>query len=1049
MPVQTRYIDEKIPMSITSDAELVTAVDSSTPLSFQEWLKYNKSLFTDADDFLSRYQSYLNNWYEIKNIAKPEREKATKSFYTALISEIILSFSTSDEKRFLKNIDFNNKRELAIAVPFFAKKIKDICLYYSTLRDEVGTATIRYNLKGSVYGTEKLLYNQISKSLEAQDLVELIDTLNLSLSDIRDNMVIDIEELYDTCTNYLDISPKTSAYNVDDIERNQNFAANQYDINEKLFLNFNSCIVDAITSYPFYLLEFGTNNFTIDYTNVDSTNLQLLKDTDYTSTVNDKQKTNLNLNIIKAGIEKYIGTDFYFLSTNATNTSFLSGKLFTAESEFANYLNKRYPTVAAIPSSEFVKSPKEIGLFFKPDKLGLTNAFSFGQAATVEFARLSADTVYIFPDPKKYGNISGLTQKEFETPLVFSDIAYFNKIDSANQYMFGDSISNNYFQIFRAYQAREQSLNSALHGLSRYTDSQEFFEGYKKNIWSNHDVYPIIPQNVFPIDNRTEKLYSIDKTAVQYKSDIYGNEYVLYKDVHPPKIPTDDVTLRNYRNARGRKKTRYCQIIDGHTFYDIVSGFYFDFSEYNQEKGYSGITLKTSDNIPPGKGYYIHGGPDGISSSLSASYYSLGPPSFYLASGAKPIISYRFNPEIFNSEFISITFDCNTADAQTFVSANSGLLPDFSSDNPAFNSSYNVYYTDLLDGGVNLNSPTQVPNNAFAGNFLQTVGFSAMRNIDGFKFVYNGNSPCGEDNTISTAYTEKTNYMNYHIPLRDTKTLTPRTTSITTKRTLYETNFIDYGDLYFRNTNSSLIAPVSSALSAVLIKYSPTIQNEIINQLINFDIIGDIIVFETENYTVIDRVVFDHSTARVTNTTKNDSYITRGQNQNLEKISTTWYDEKENKIFLCKTILFNTLSATNNKIIYPEIYVFDLNDITYKKIYPRSFPPLTYDYLKKFSLSGTNVDVNIIEIEKPIFSYNEETNTYTLSWIGRDPAQGFYIFKSFFKYVNSTITNTSNSMFKFMPDVKTINFTQPSLAFSTLTIIGNSPSTSSTGEYIF
>ena len=135
----------------------------------------------------------------------------TRTLYVSLIKEIVLTHTTTDERRWLKNIDFNNNRDLAVAIPFFAQKIKDICLYYSTLRDDVRTADLRYNIKGSNFGVSKLIYNEISKSLETEDLTDLIRTLNLSLSDIRNSMVINIEDLYDNFNDYLDTSSNLPA----------------------------------------------------------------------------------------------------------------------------------------------------------------------------------------------------------------------------------------------------------------------------------------------------------------------------------------------------------------------------------------------------------------------------------------------------------------------------------------------------------------------------------------------------------------------------------------------------------------------------------------------------------------------------------------------------------------------------------------------------------------------------------------------------------------------------------------------------------------------
>lgn len=1067
MASNNRFIDEKLSVSITSLVKPDNPIDFNEPLTFQKWLQYNSSLFTTVDEFLGRYQSYLNNWYEVKNVVKPEQEAITKSLYTLLINEIVLSYTTSDEKRFLKNIDFSNNRDLAVAVPFFAEKIKDICLYYSTLRDEAKSAVVQYNLKGSIYGTKGLIYNQISKALETDDLTELVRTLNLPLSDVRNNMVIDIEELYDKNTSYLDVSPTlpASAYDSADDIRAKYFATNQYDIDPSIFLTFNNSVIAAITSYPFFLVELGTNNFSIDYPLANPSvqyaellddfpvpagfepvaPLKFLKDKDFINTINTENVDNLNLNVEKLQVEKFIGTDFYYVSTGSTISNYLTGRLFAAENEFANYLNKRYPSVAAIPSDEFSRSAKDIGLFFKPDKLGLTNFYSFGIDIAINKASLSANTVYIFPDPSKYGNISGLTEQEFNTPVVFTDLSYFNKTDFSNQYKFGDSISSPYFQTFRAYQAREQSLGLSLQGLSKYTDPQDFFNGIKKNVWANSDIFPIIPQNLFPLDNRIEKLYSINKTASQYKNDIYGNEYVLFKDYHPNKA------LRNTPTNQGGIQVYYALTIDGHLYFDPISGYNFDYSYYEPDTKYTGILLKTTTNIPPGTGWYTQGVDYLNPTPLSAQYYNEGPPMFALTGTPLPIVAYRFQPETFPNNQVLPTFECSILDGETFVSASSGLLPDFPSDDPAYQpDTDNLYYLELIDGGVNSQGPDFRANFVFPGEYTFTPPTSVLRDINGSVFAYNSASPCGDDNVFSVSYVLPSNYLNYNIPLRNTQVI-EGLSGIDSKRTIYENNFLDTGVLYYRNSNSSVIVPASAALSAMYLKYSAYIYEELVNKTVNFDLYYDTIVFETENYLVADKIVFDYETNTTISITKNDCYFKRGIYKDLEKFSTVWYNENDNLLLFCKTTLFNELSTTNYKIIYPEVYVINIDNLNFNRIYPlveNKF--LTFDKLQMFSLSGTGLEVNIVQIDKPLFNYNNETGLYTITWVGRDIANGFYIFKTFFKYINGVITNISNSMFKLIPDVNTINFTSTlSSSYSTWLVTGSGTGTIQNGAFTF
>jgi hypothetical protein len=1040
----SRFIDERLAVSITSLTPPANPVDFNSPLTFQVWIKYNNSLYTNTDDFLQRYNSYLNNWYEVKNIQRNIQEETTRSLYTTLINEIVLNYTTNDERRFLKNIDFNNNKDLAVAVPFFAQKIKEICLYYSTLRDDVKTGVTRYNLKGSNYGIQKLIYNEISKSLETEDLTDLIKNLNLSLSSIRNNMVIDVEDLFDTYTNYLDTSftYPASSYNTEQGERKEFFNLNQYNLDENLFLNFNYSIVNAITSYPFFLIELGNNNFSISPI-VNSENFNFLKDSDFINTVNTENNNNLNLNLQKELIEKYVGTDFYFLSTGNTVNKFLSGTLFTANNEFANYINKRFPSVAAVPSEEFLKTSKDIGLFFKPDKIGFSNFNSFGQKATINRNVLSANTVYIFPDPQKFQNISGLTEQEFTSPLTFIENNYYNKIDFSNQYRFGDSETNSFFQTFRAYQTREQSLDLSLQGLSRYSDPQDFFKGDIKNIWANDDVFPKIPSNLFPIDSRLEKLYSLNKTLVQSKGDIYGNEFNLYKDVHPLK------------KARNNKEDQdldiyLCLLIRGHLFYDSISGSNFDYTTINQEKGYSGIILKTTDNIPPGSGYYTQG-PSFISPSPYAlDAYNEGAPRFVLTGENVPIVSYRFYPESFCPTFIQLNFLCNVYDGVTFT-VKGVPLSDSSSDDPLYNPDIgSLYYNELIDGGMNKDGPNYRANFVYAGNFLFTPTQSAYTVFDGTYFLVNSSEPCGNELEFEISYNEKSTFLDYHIPQRDTQVL-KGLSGLNKKRSLYQVKYIDYGDLYYRNSNSSIILPASAALSGIYIKYNQIINNELITKLINFDIYYDTLQFETENYLIFEKIVFDYESNLILNKSRNDCIFIRGENKKIEKISTVWFDEIENILFFCKTILFNELSATNYKIIYPEIYTVNIDTLRYTKIYPlETSSTLTFDYLKQFSLSGNSINVNIVEIDKPLFNYNDDTGQYSITYLGRDIANVFYIFKVLFKYVNGKIINLINTMYKLAPDANTINFSSPlSSSYLTYNILGNNPGYVSNGAFVF
>lgn len=1062
----TRFVGGQIENSITTDSTNVSAVDIQSPLTFAQWVQYSNQLFTNAEDFLQRYQSYLNNWYQIHGSTQVSAVSYTQSLYTQLINEIVLDYTTTDEQRFLQNIDVNNPRDLAIAIPFFAQKIKEICIYYSTLRDEVKTSNLRYNLKGSNVGIEMLIYNEISKSLETQDLVPLIRTLNLSLSGIRNNIIVEIEDLYDTYSNYYDLNPQLSAitYNTISGDRLTYFNANEYTIDPYLYTDFNRSIIQAITSYPFYAIELGTNNFTIT-PEVSSTQLDLLKDSDFINLINTQDINNLKISLEQSLNQKYIGTDFYYLSTD-TNNNTVSGLLFSAQASYANYLNKRYPSIAAIPSTDFLQTAKEIGLFFKPDKIGISIFNSFNFTSILNLSSLTPNTIYIFPDPGNYGNISSTTNTEYSTPFTVIEDNSFNKIDVANQYRFGDVEDDSKFQTFRAYQSRDQSLGYQNTGLSRYIDPQDFFDTIFKNKWGNSDVFPLIPANTFPIDSREQTLLPINETLVQFKTDIYGNEYGLYKNVNPQKLLTNN-NLTQAGNGSGegsgdatvttlssQNTLQLCQVLDGYVFLDPISGYNFDYTVENDNLGYSGIVTQTTNNIPPGSGYWTHG-PTLTSVSLSAlSAYNLGAPTFALSTSPILVASYRLQPELFCSNYITDVYICNIIDGVTFVSPSSGKLPDVSSDIPTYDPlTSSIYYTELIDAGVSPVSPTYVPNFQYAADFTFTAPNSTYNIIDGYKFVVNGVAPCGGTALIDNKplYVEPSNFVNIRIPNK-TSTVITNVTGLSARLSIYDTRNVVQGDLYYRNSNSTIIQPISSALSSIYINYPQNITNEINNNIINFDIYYDIIQIETENYLVFDEISFDYSTNTVQNTINVGNYLYKGNHSNLEKVSNTWFNETDNNLIVCKTTLFWENSASNYKIVYPKIYVLNLDTFNFTQLYPNiTDNALTFNLLADFSLSGTGIDVNIVEIEKPILNYSNETGRYSLVYLGKDSSGMFYIFNTSFQYFNGILTNVNTVMQKTASDVYSQNFGNLTIGnyLITNTIYGTNNSTISGNEYIF
>jgi hypothetical protein len=970
----SRYVDERLANSITALNPPANPVDKYAPLTFTEWVQYNSFFYSNTQEFLVRYQSYLNNWFQATNTSLENSEKIIQQYYVSLLHEIVLNYSTVDEQRYIKNLNYNDPRDLTLVVPFFAKKIKDVCLYFVNLRSTARTAVIQYNLKGSNYGIETTLYNLFANALNANDITDDIATLNLSISSIKNNTTFEIEDIYDLYPSYYDVNPTATAndYGSYKDDRADYFTLNQYVVDPDLARNANFSLLRAILSYPFYLEELGPDLLINPAVRI--TDLQYLKDSDYTNLVATSAVAALNLSLQLQEMQNYIGADFYYVQTDTTGTQYISGLLFTTENEHANFLNKRFPTVAAVPSTEYLKTGKEMGLFFKPSKIGISNFTNFDFYAVINRQNLIPNTLYYFPDPSKYGNVTSNTNLTFRTPFTFIENNYFNKINFSNGYAFGEVTTDPYYQTFRAYQSREQTLNISNFGISRYVDAQDFFTDPKRTTWGNEDVFPFLKRGSYPIGERAQRLLSVNKTLVQYKNDVYGNEYGLYKEITPQ---------YEFAVQQGDTiKSAFCQIIDGHVFKDPVSGYNFDYSELNIEKNYSGVTLKTVTNEVP------------VPIFRNGKEVSNTTASFRLTAVPDNLFSYPYQPEIFCSDTVTIDYNCIIYDGLSFTLPDGTLLPDVNSDTSNYSPvNSNLYYNILVDAGTGssagqgANPPYYNATFANPPNFTFTPPASVISMCDGFLFIANGVEPCGSVSIGTTnLYIEQTNFADIHIPGRST-IVDNTLTGIDSRASIYDSKNTIYGDLYYRNSNSSSLLPASAALSAVFAKYTTDIRNELNNNIINIDVYYDVVQFETENYTVFEQIIFDYETNIVSGGGAGINYIYRGNKPLLEKNSTVWFNESEKELLVCKTTLFNQYSGSNYKIIYPKIYSFDLNNLKLTQLYPLiADDVLTFNELNMFTLSGKNIELNIVEIDKPLLTYNDSDSIYKITYTGKDIA---------------------------------------------------------------
>ena len=470
------------------------------PFSFFDFLK-NVNANLSPIQLNDLYVEYIKRWNIQKNNTEEETNNAIQERYLSLLKDITLKYSTLDEKRFLSNIDFNDPCDLDIIIPFYSRKIREVCDFYSQKREKLKFKIEKNKIKGIPLSLEKAVYETItdvvfSDILEVGTYQKLVDEKDL-LTDLN----IEVEELYDLYTSYLDNHPDepSSTYDVKTELRKNLFSANINRIDANIFINFDQAVTNQLfENVRVFLTELG-RIFTINY-DLNTVNLNCKPDEKLFDLVSTNKPKAERLVSLKGDlIKKYIGCDFYYITTGSTITDVTSAVLFKAENPSGNLLNRHFPTTATIEEESDLQSCRRIGLFFTPEKNGLLYYSVPDKKYKINTSKLETNKLYIFPDPDRYGNTAGLSRIfDYEYPLIhIADYTRSVKNESCVS-VEGDINSNPFSQDFYAYFSKNQLHNNL-------TTNEE---GLKTNF---------------------SEIYN-EGVLVKWGTDIYGNQYGLFKD---------------------------------------------------------------------------------------------------------------------------------------------------------------------------------------------------------------------------------------------------------------------------------------------------------------------------------------------------------------------------------------------------------------------------------------------------------------------------------------------------------------------------------------
>ena len=185
-----------------------TANDGASPLSYLEWVQ-NKPSIVEKDETY-HYNQYLINWFNTHSKSAISPSFLLRQKYLYLLQQLQLFFTEEEKNNWYNKINFADQSELLQAIPYFAKKLRDICLYYLKLRKKLKYTKLKYNTVGTFASIEQEIKSYFLENLvnTNAEIPESMRGLLPSVADLQQNLTITIEPIYDKQA-YHDLDPST------------------------------------------------------------------------------------------------------------------------------------------------------------------------------------------------------------------------------------------------------------------------------------------------------------------------------------------------------------------------------------------------------------------------------------------------------------------------------------------------------------------------------------------------------------------------------------------------------------------------------------------------------------------------------------------------------------------------------------------------------------------------------------------------------------------------------------------------------------------------
>ena len=939
--------------------------DKNKPFTYTEWLTHVNEDANPENGMSGEYNKYVDEWNKTK---QSDRNVLTnRQRYRTLLKNIALSYTTTEEKRFLSNLDYTNYRHVESACSFFASKIKKISTYYADQRQYIKHSKKQYHTLGTTTSITDQVRNEIPKLYEELQ-IRGDQQLVIETERLDGVTIVSIEQLYDIET------PKPTD--------------NAITFDPDIFLDFEKSIENLlIECTPVLVLS---DNLTFMMTGGLEVNQQNIEQLDYENFYNyEKKQSRLNINLQPEYISSLVGADLMYLSAGEIQP------MLEANKPWRNVLQRGNASIHSLFESK-TKSISQLGSMALPQSLGVLTYYSHQPELQILDTQLNG----VVSDPYKYGPsvYSGTTNNAIDHK---EDITWL-KADISNDGLFGDIIDSDRLPKFFGYTSETESRFSSYVGVSKQSDPYGFFRGEKNLDWANPDVFPEPPaSNIYEIDSRQETLLTGSETVTRWSTDVHGNEYALLKNVVPLKDPEEFVEGELPDEF---VVTSTCQVIDGGNTMRDRPPLWTDLVDYNifdggRKGGYDPkieqaltmkpfedlrrqITVVTDDNqiltvLEDHNTWYM--GPDAARQNLELTQITY---HGFIYRGQQPVYDQqaycgrftdlgcgRINP---NSQqcivrdsyaFGTFTEPRVEIDGQTYYISQSRPDADIVQDayEVYYNSDYDqidftnysddpemkIYENDPLDGG------------AYSTQFCEEFGAEIVYNESVVQFFNDS-----QDVSVTELATQEQEIL---APIN-----------------AYEEDRLSSGRLVFRSYNGKVIADLHEVMSIIFddfVHFKGSSREIVANQIRNdqiqdMDVFYDVIVIQTETHLMIQKMNFDETTGSMRKSNLPDVLMKTNDPESPIEVNVKWcYNPKKYELICGYT---NSFASAGKTYVHPVLFRVDLNNMQIAQMYPNK-EHVDHDE-QMYILQGNFTDYQVEHVDKPIVCFNDKTDVYTLSY---------------------------------------------------------------------